>query len=293
MKFCAIAPINKLKDTRENIIHMALTHLCDDPKYVQFFQREKEAGKFIILDNSIIELGSACTIEKVLSAAEKIGADEIVLPDVFLEGKKTVEEAKKYVDLVHDKGYRVMAVAHGRTIEEWSSCALELVKLKVDTLGIPKVLSKQLNYLEEPGRVACLIALGDICEKNNLMPPTIHLLGIDNNPLEVGYIYNLDMNGKIPTIRSCDSAISFVYAAFDTTFAEADPETFMRPDMKIDFFGSGCDDATHLRNIMHCRQCCGDDMRFQTVMAEDIYNPWKKKKEDEGAKRRNIFKVIK
>lgn len=145
--------------------YMFLTHLCDDADYVR---SALEYNGYRILDNSLIELGGAVSIQELMQAADKIHAHEIILPDVFQNGPatlKAVEKAtstfKTIMDFEH-QGYKwihnhrpkFMAVAQGRDVEEFTACYNELRKListgDIDVIGIPKVCAK-MHPIGRPG----------------------------------------------------------------------------------------------------------------------------------------------
>lgn len=127
-------------------IHMLLTHLVHEyPKYAQF---ARDFRGYKILDNSLIEQedNKALDIETVLEAADIVNASEIVLPDAFQDGAKTlalVEEALDYLSK-RDFGlpnYTLQAVVQGKDDTEWLHCYDQLSRMKeIKILGIPKVL---------------------------------------------------------------------------------------------------------------------------------------------------------
>ena len=83
MKIAFIPSIHTL-ETDNTAYHLALTHLVlKYSEYAEFYKKKREQGDFVILDNSLIELGKAASLHKVLEAAKIINPSEIVLPDVF------------------------------------------------------------------------------------------------------------------------------------------------------------------------------------------------------------------
>lgn len=165
-------------------IQMALTHLVEsDDSYMEAYKEQSEKhGDFIILDNSLIELGEAIVdMDKILSAAGKIGAREIVLPDVFKNGTEstalTISVAENY-SWAHKK-YDFMGVAQGLQLEEFiESFELLLDHELIDTIGIPKVMST----MEESEAINRNYILGELFERGLLQEvldkgKNIHLLG--------------------------------------------------------------------------------------------------------------------
>lgn len=261
MNFAAIAPIARLRDIEENAVHMALAHLCDNEKYVNFYKGQSDQGKFIILDNSVIELGKAVTPEFLLEAAGKIGAHEIVVPDVYNNASETVKLARQFIPKIKNHGYRLMGVAHGKNISEWLWCVRNLIECGVDTIGVPKVIVQNMG---STGRVNCLRNLARKFAPYEI--PTIHLLGVWDDPLEMIRIYLEEAKGTINRIRSVDSAIAYVYASYGYHFGEG-----ARPKGKVNFFTGDCNGYIHLKNIMEMRQMCGDPMRLCGLEDEYAY----------------------
>lgn len=145
MQLINIMPVANLEDTKYQPMQMFLTHLVlSNETYRQF---AKEYTGFKILDNSIIELGEAASIEKVLEAAEMIEADEIILPDVFQNCDETLKAVSMSLKYLRENNligkYGLMAVAQGRTPEDWERCFSVLDEMsEIHTIGIPKILAK-------------------------------------------------------------------------------------------------------------------------------------------------------
>ena len=259
MKLASIVPQNYLHMTTEANFHMALAHLIGEPgyeEYTAFFQNRKR-GSFCILDNGVIE-GNPMPIETIIDRAILIGADEIVLPDAYKDGPATVhmvEDALKVlIERFGDHGwpFKLMAVPQGDSAESWLECArllLDEFGLYIDTIGIPK------HLIDTAGsRDARLYAISDLADSyGNLEGYEIHLLGCWKTPLEVLTIAKASEQGIIPTVRSCDSAIPYVYARHGLRFSDDD-----RPDTDpIDFKKGYCNEMLLLYNLI-AWQCVGD-----------------------------------
>lgn len=202
-----ILPIGRQK--RYTDMHMALTHLIEeDANYSEFF-RQLPDDDYIMLDNSVIELGKAVSLDRLLHAAEEINADEIVVPDAYKNKDETIRLAHKYLNEIEgrDLPYKIQVVPHGNTAEEWMECYNELRHIdEIDTIGIPKVTSSIF-----PGGRAYLLTMlnnqNNVCERKEY-----HLLGIWNNPNEMSYVSGYDW------IRSVDSAIAYACGINDIAF---------------------------------------------------------------------------
>ena len=197
MKKIPIYPLTQLERYLENDYNMFLTHLIR--RYPDYSKIAKQSTGYKILDNSLAELGEAMSLRVVLDTAERIDADEIVLPDMFMRGEATLTQIRNSVHMFKEdlKKYSVMAVIHGETVEEVERVYQEVIAInEVDVLGIPKVWEKQ--FKEEGGRSEILKRLVENFGTNN---KEIHLLGIWNDLKELEKYKDCDY------IRSVDSSL--------------------------------------------------------------------------------------
>lgn len=188
------------QNIRKRPFHMALTHLVlQSEDYANLFQELTGDGRYVILDNSLMENGhTALGFDKVLDAAKRINASEVVLPDVWLNADATVQSANNTLLECLDKPIKqkIAAVVHGTTKREWLWCYDRLVEMSgIDVIHIPKVMDKYW-----PGGRAALLHFmsnsGLISDRHQY-----HLLGIWNDPIE------LIACRKLHWIRSCDTAL--------------------------------------------------------------------------------------
>lgn len=122
---------------------MFLTHMI--LLYQEYLEVAKECKGFKILDNSVIELGSAMDPSLVIEAAKEIGADEVVLPDVFMNSPGTIRMIEttigRFIRELPDT--QLMAVVHGKDVGEWMDCLKYIQGInEIDTIGIPKCTAK-------------------------------------------------------------------------------------------------------------------------------------------------------
>ena len=197
MKLINIYPIGNLSGHYNQDMHMFLTHLVE--KYPFYAKLAKEVKGYKILDNSLIELGGAVDLQRVLDAAELLGADEIILPVVFQNGPETIkaienalfEIDRKYLG-IKNCPYKLMAVAQGKDEKEWFACYQWILNhSNIDVIGIPKVLAKT----HPQGRPHFVNELCDLKLKEH------HLLGLWYS------ITELDEYNCIKDIRSCDTVL--------------------------------------------------------------------------------------
>lgn len=211
-----IFPVPNIEMEQKQTMHMFLTHLVEsNPTYRK---AALEAPGYKILDNSLIELGGAADLKRVLEAAEEIHADEIILPDVFQKGPETLEVVAQsigYLKIAYPHGcpYRVMAVAQGRSRDEWAHCYSKLLKMpEVDVIGIPKVCAK----MHPQGRAHFVKQICSLGTKEH------HLLGLWYSFSEFS-AYPQEVLDKI---RSCDTCHLSYLAKYGLNIMDVRPDGF-------------------------------------------------------------------
>lgn len=210
-----IYPLGNLENEYHQKMHMFLTHMVE--KYPAYAKVAQDAPGYRILDNSLIELGGSVSIQRVVKAAEYIGADEIILPDVFQNGPETlkaVDKALKELNKLYPNRswpFKLQAVAQGSDTQEWIECYMHLLKNPdVDVIGIPKVLAK-MHPQGRPYFVNEVCALG-IKEH--------HLLGMWYSLSEIGEYNHPDL------IRSCDTVLRGFIHKYDLGFLGVRPDGY-------------------------------------------------------------------
>ena len=203
MKIIHIAPLQCAEAMHKKYrvdMAMCLTHLVEkNPEYRDFYH---DFGGYKILDNSLIELGSAVGLQRVLEAAREIRAQEIILPDVFRDAKGTIQAVTESIEYLRENNllgrYKLMAVAQGADVPQWVACfkALEQIP-EVDVIGIPKITAK----LQPGGRPA----LESIWKNSSKV---IHLLGLWYTFGELGSYAFPD---RIRSVDTCQAAFLAKY----------------------------------------------------------------------------------
>ena len=231
MEIANILPVNCIsKDMLRQPYEMYLTHkVLEHPDQFAFLADDKANGvkSFKILDNSACELGEGMDFDKVLQAAEIIGADEIVLPDIPRSGKslsKTLQYLVK-LDQSVTKKYRIAAVCQGETYEQVLTCAEQILSLStVKTIMIPKwyCAMESANGLGRHRITKEIINLVRVLNRNDIQ---IHWLGLDIGIREL-------ITPLKQLVRSVDSGY---YAALATEQWSILDVTSERPrELKID-----------------------------------------------------------
>lgn len=212
---------------------MALAHLVGAEGMDEYTAFYRDTGRYVVLDNSIIE-NAQVTIEDLVEKANMIRAQEIILPDVYKDSKATFARIKQDITWLEENkklsDFKLHVVPQGNSMDDWLKCAANIIHTfgaYVDVIGIPKHLVDTCQ--DRDARMKAIYQLQEICPELDKFQ--IHLLGCWRTPLEVLTCAKASEQGLIPEIRSCDSAISYVYARKGLKFSDDD-----RPDKDpIDF----------------------------------------------------------
>ena len=211
MKLASIVPMKNVANTFDGDYAMLLAHLKD------YYPARSNKNCYVIMDNSLIELGGAVDVETVYNAAKQCGADEFILPDVFQNGVATITEVRKSISWLYKNDHihemRLMAVCQGATIDEFVECfrRLEMIP-EIHCIGIPKIAAT----LMKDGRPG----LEWLWQGS---PKAIHLLGCWTNLVEFTKYEHPAL------IRSCDTCIPALLSTHDIRNAWHD-----RPEKTID-----------------------------------------------------------
>lgn len=201
MQVINIFPTLNVKEEAKQSAHMFLTHLLEQSD--EYCEAVRQMDGYKILDNSVVERGEPVSFDRILEMAEKIGADEIILPDVMGSRKETIHMAKycikrlKELDLLGR--YKIMAVAQGDTVLEWYSCYDKLLDIdEIDVVGIPKIAGD----LVPGGRPQLVNDFCDLSRKQH------HLLGIRYSFEE---LKRYDYPDRIRSVDSCQLSYLALY----------------------------------------------------------------------------------
>jgi len=118
------SPIGLLQDSLHfNDYQYCLVHLLEEqPKYLEHFERCRDEGIPVLLDNSIFELGTAFDSEEFAKWVDRLRPDEYIVPDVLEDSKGTIESLHNWVEnFGHVKGKRI-GVVQGKNYDEIVEC---------------------------------------------------------------------------------------------------------------------------------------------------------------------------
>ena len=100
MKVSHEVPIPYLNKSRDfNSYDYCLPHLLDESKeYKDYFQKSKEMGRYIIMDNSLHELGQPYDSKRLWYWMNYFKPDEFIVPDYWQDKTKTLVTAKEWIN---------------------------------------------------------------------------------------------------------------------------------------------------------------------------------------------------
>ena len=125
MKISHEVPKVLLNNSREwNDYDYCLPHLLDeDEQYKNFFYESKKQGRYIIMDNSLHELGKAYNHERLLHWITELQPNEFIVPDVWMKQAQTCAQAKYWLQFKYPKNTKIVAVVQGEDKVKAHLCA--------------------------------------------------------------------------------------------------------------------------------------------------------------------------
>ena len=215
MKISHEVPKVLLNNSREfNDYDYCLPHLLDqDEYYKDYFYNARKEGRYIIMDNSLHELGEAYNFDRLHYWIKEIEPDEFIVPDVWMKQAQTNSQAKYWKQFKYPKRTKIVAVVQGENRKKAHLCAGLLVGLGYKKLCISygadwygdNPLDKSLgriNFVKE--------LLADKYYKDI----KFHLLGCAV-PQEFGWYRNE------PRIESIDTSSPIMAALEGTTYSKS------------------------------------------------------------------------
>ena len=117
-------PLCLLEDSRLfNDYDYCLPHLLDQEQgYQDYFLTSVAQGRYIIMDNSLHELGHAYDEDRLLHWISVLRPNEFIVPDVWQDRTKSVVNARKWAQVKLPMGVEKVAVVQATTIHEAATC---------------------------------------------------------------------------------------------------------------------------------------------------------------------------
>ena len=124
MKVAHEAPIPYMKQVRGLTDYdYCLPHLLDESEeYKQYFQESKEMQRYIIMDNSLHELGKPYDKKRLTYWLNYFKPDEFIVPDYWEDKTATLVSAKEWIRKEYPKNTTPVAVVQGKNRIEAREC---------------------------------------------------------------------------------------------------------------------------------------------------------------------------
>ena len=125
MKVSHETPLCLLEDSLKfNDYDYCLPHLLDEePAYLDYFLKAKSEGRYIIMDNSLHELGKAYNHERLIHWINELKPNEFIVPDVWENSIESIVNATIWNVYDFPEGVEKVAVVQATTIHEAAECA--------------------------------------------------------------------------------------------------------------------------------------------------------------------------
>ena len=129
-------PVSLLNRSREfNDYDYCLVHFLPQyEEYKEYYFNSVKAGRHVLLDNSIFELGKAYNSDKFATWIEKLQPTEYIIPDVLDDSDETVKKLNDWLTTYKGLPGKTIGVVQGESYEDAEQCYLEIVD-KVDKVA--------------------------------------------------------------------------------------------------------------------------------------------------------------
>ena len=131
-------PVNMLGKSYDiNDYEYCLPHLLDQNElYKKHFLKAKKDGRYIIMDNSLHELGEAYDFDRLKYWVNELEPDEFMVPDVWMDCHQTAAQAKYWKQFEFPEKTKKIAVIQGKDKNDAYLCAGLLRELGYDKLCV-------------------------------------------------------------------------------------------------------------------------------------------------------------
>ena len=116
-------PLQLLTESKQfNDYDYCLPHLLDQYKaYKDYFYQAKKEGRYIIMDNSLHELGEAYDTSRLLHWISELEPDEFIVPDVWENAHQSVRNAKMWSGIELPENVTKVAVVQGKNYTDFAT----------------------------------------------------------------------------------------------------------------------------------------------------------------------------
>ena len=233
-----------------------LPHLLDqDEEYKQYFIDARDKGRYVIMDNSLHELGESYDYGRLKYWVNELEPDEFMVPDVWMNCGQTAAQAKYWLQFEFPEKTQKIAVIQGEDKNQAYLCANLLQNLGYKKLCVSYGATWYNDFFPHSnpdmgkalGRVRFVQGLLKLKELKDIK---FHLLGC-SIPQEFGWYDNN------PRIESIDTSNPVMAALEGIEYEEhglnKKPSANMNDHFDVDFmeiqYGSILYNANKFREI--------------------------------------------
>ena len=240
MKVSHEVPRCLLKASQEfNDYDYCLPHLLDqDEEYKQYFLDAKKEGRYIVMDNSLHELGEAYKWDRLKHWLYELKPNEFIVPDEWMDYNQTAVYAKYWKQIPMPDDCTAMAVVQGKNLIDAIKSFRGLKDLGYEKIAISygatwyndlfphsnKDLGKALGRLNFIGE---LVKSGELDKYDK-----IHLLGC-SVPQEFGWYRDFNFIKSIDTSNPVMAALEGIMHKESGLLEK--PKANMNDHFNIDF----------------------------------------------------------
>jgi hypothetical protein len=199
-----------------NDYQYCLPHLLDqDEVYRKHFYAFKKSGGYIIMDNSLHELGEAYDHKRLMYWVNELEPDEFIVPDSWMDTDITLKNAEEWIKITYPKNTTPVAVVQSRNFKDAEECYLALKKLGYKKIAFSygadwytdKFHGIHVDKAKMMGRISAVKQMfyNGVIKKND----RVHLLGC-SLPQEFGWYENCSYIESIDTSNPIMAALEGV-----------------------------------------------------------------------------------
>ena len=197
-----------------------LPHLLDESEYYRdYFYDAKKQGRYIIMDNSLHELGTAYNTERLMYWINELKPDEFIVPDVWEDKTKSIQNARLWSTIDLPDGVMKVAVVQAKSISEAIGCTQMYLDLGYKKIAYSYGASYYNDICPHPNKdlgkaLGRLQVISSLYDTGILLPTSrVHLLGCCV-PQEFGWYKDIKCIESIDTSNPVMAAIEGTLCEF-------------------------------------------------------------------------------
>ena len=193
------------KSRKFNYYDYCLPHLMDESEeYRNFFYESRKQGRYIIMDNSLHELGEAYNMKRLIHWVKEIVPNEFIVPDVWENYNESIRNAKYWRGIELPKEVTKVAVVQAKSEHEAVLCTKIYKDLGYKKIAYSYGASYYNDICPHPNKdfgkaMGRYMVINDLIKDGILSPKDrVHLLGTAS-PIEFGLYKNIECIESIDT----------------------------------------------------------------------------------------------